>query len=70
MRDELIEHGYQFDTSSNTRISMNDESIESILCGHSEKIALAFNFVQRERPSIIQITKNLRICRDCRQLFD
>ncbi len=47
-------------------ILMNDEDIESILCGHSEKLAIAFNFIQKPRPTTIQITKNLRICRDCR----
>jgi len=66
IRDELIQNGYQFDSSSNTRILINDENIESILCGHSEKLAIAFNFIQRPRPTTIQITKNLRICRDCR----
>ncbi len=66
IRDELIQHGYQFDSASNTRILMNDENIESILCGHSEKLAIAFNFIQKPRPTTIQITNNLRICRDCR----
>jgi hypothetical protein len=66
MRDDLVQHGYQFDLSSNTRILMGDENIEAILCGHSEKIAIAFNFIQESIPSTIQITKNLRICRDCR----
>jgi hypothetical protein len=66
MRDDLVQHGYQFDSTSNTRILMADENIESILCGHSEKIAIAFNFIQESIPSTIQITTNLRICRDCR----
>ncbi len=66
IRDELIQHGYQFDSTSNTRILINNENIESILCGHSEKLAIAFNFIQTPRPTTIQITKNLRICRDCR----
>ncbi len=66
IQDELIQHGYQFDSTSNTRILTNDENIESILCGHSEKIAIAFNFIQQPTPTTIQITKNLRMCRDCR----
>ncbi|CAF1193595.1 unnamed protein product [Adineta ricciae] len=35
------------------------------MCGHSEKLAIAFNFIQQPPPSIIQISKNLRICGDC-----
>ncbi len=52
IRDELIQHGYQFDLSSSTRIPMNDEDIESILCGHSEKLAIAFNFIQEPTQEI------------------
>ncbi|CAF1675051.1 unnamed protein product [Adineta ricciae] len=32
---------------------------------HSERLALAFNFIQRPIPSQIQIVENLRICGDC-----
>ena len=46
---------------------MDGESIESVLNGHSERLALAFNFIQRPIPTRIQITKNLRICGDCRE---
>jgi hypothetical protein len=66
---ELIEHGYKYDASWITRPLRKDESIESVLCGHSEKLAIAFNFIQRTVPSIIQITKNLRVCGDCRTFF-
>lgn len=55
-----------FDSSWITR-SLNDgETVESVLCGHSEKLAIAYNFIQQRRPSFIQITKNLRVCGDCR----
>ena len=69
IRDELIQNGYQFDSASNTRVLMNGKDIESILCGHSEKLAIAFNFIQKPRPTTIQITENLRVCRDCRELL-
>ncbi|UJR29972.1 hypothetical protein I4U23_017519 [Adineta vaga] len=67
IREELIQNGYRFDSSSNTRILMNDEDVESILCGHSEKLAIAFHFIQPAKPTMIQIAKNLRICRDCHE---
>ncbi|CAF1229480.1 unnamed protein product [Rotaria magnacalcarata] len=67
MSAELIEYGHKYDSSWITRPVKEDESVESILCSHSEKLAIAFNFIQRPVPSIIQITKNLRICGDCHQ---
>ncbi|CAF1942653.1 unnamed protein product, partial [Rotaria magnacalcarata] len=62
---ELIQHGHTFDGSWITRPINNDETIQSVLCGHSEKLAIGLNLIQRPVPSIIQVTKNLRICGDC-----
>jgi hypothetical protein len=64
---ELKEHGHEYDSSWITRPLKDGESIESVLCGHSEKLAIAFNLIQRPQPSFIQITKNLRVCGDCRK---
>ncbi len=66
---ELIEHGHKFDGSWITREMHEGETIESSLCGHSEKLAIAFNFIRGRKPSFIQVTKNLRICGDCRKYF-
>ncbi|CAF5153906.1 unnamed protein product, partial [Rotaria sp. Silwood1] len=63
----LLKHGHTFDSSWITRKLDTYESIQSVLCGHSEKLAIAFNLIQRPIPSTIQITKNLRICGDCRK---
>ncbi len=70
MSHELVQHGFQFDPSWITRGLREDETIESVLCGHSEKLAIAFHFIRGRRPSFIQATKNLRICGDCRKLSD
>jgi hypothetical protein len=64
---ELIEHGHRFDPSWTTRPLKRNETVESILCGHSEKLAIAFNLIQGRKPSRIQVTKNLRVCGDCRK---
>ena len=69
LSEELIEHGHEYDSSWITRPIKDDESIESVLCGHSEKLAIAFNFIHESVPSVIQITKNLRVCGDCRKLY-
>ncbi|CAF0947573.1 unnamed protein product [Adineta ricciae] len=64
---ELIEHGHEYDSSWITRPLAEDETIESVLCGHSEKLAIAWNFVANPKTTFIQITKNLRVCGDCHQ---
>ncbi|CAF4321538.1 unnamed protein product, partial [Rotaria magnacalcarata] len=60
MTSELIQHGYKFDSSWITRKIKDGETIQSVLCGHSEKKAIALNFIQRPVPKFIQIAKNLR----------
>ncbi|UJR24102.1 hypothetical protein I4U23_027069 [Adineta vaga] len=62
---ELLENGHKFNSDSITRSISSHETIQSVLCGHSEKLAIAFHFIQPTRPSRIQITKNLRVCQDC-----
>ena len=69
LMNELIEQGYKCDASWITRSLMNDETPESVLCGHSERLAIAFNLIQRPVPSRIQIVKNLRVCNDCREFL-
>ncbi|CAF1382979.1 unnamed protein product [Rotaria sp. Silwood1] len=65
LSNELKEYGHEYDSSWITRPLEYGETIESVLCGHSEKLAIAFNFIQHPQPSLIQITKNLRVCGDC-----
>ena len=64
---EIVEHGHQFDPRWITRSLGPGETIESVLSTHSERLAIAFNFIQESIPSPIQITKNLRLCGDCRK---
>ncbi|CAF1290154.1 unnamed protein product [Rotaria sordida] len=63
--EELIKHGHEYDSSWITRPLDQDETVASVLCGHSEKLAIAWNFVVNPTTSRIQITKNLRVCGDC-----
>ncbi|UJR24038.1 hypothetical protein I4U23_027003 [Adineta vaga] len=65
LEKELIEHGHKFDARWITRPLMPDATVQSVLNSHSERLALAYNFIQRPVPSRIQIVKNLRICGDC-----
>jgi len=63
----LVEHGHQYDSSWITRPLNEDETIASVLCGHSERLAIAWNFVVQPNTTRIQLTKNLRVCGDCRK---
>ncbi|CAF3649448.1 unnamed protein product [Rotaria sp. Silwood1] len=63
--DVLMKHGHKYDASWITRPLREDETIASVLCSHSERLAIAYHFLQQENPSFIQITKNLRVCGDC-----
>ena len=66
LAEELLQHGHVFDPNLVTRPMSPGETYQSILCGHSEKLALAFNLIQPVPPPIIEISKNLRVCPDCR----
>ena len=70
MSDEIIQLGHQYDASWITRPLKPDETIASVLCGHSEKLAIAWNFVENPETTRIQVTKNLRVCGDCRESND
>ncbi|CAF3819776.1 unnamed protein product [Rotaria sp. Silwood1] len=65
---EAIAHGYEYDSSWVTRQLKEEETNLSVLCGHSERIAIAYNFVEEPDTKFIQVTKNLRICGDCHQM--
>eukprot|EP01018_Ginkgo_biloba_P023526 Gb_26260 [translate_table: standard] len=44
---------------------VEEEEKEYILCGHSEKLAIAFGLINTSPGTPIRITKNLRVCGDC-----
>jgi hypothetical protein len=67
--DVLVKHGHEYDSSWITRPLREEETIASALCSHSERLAIAYHFVQQQNPTFIQITKNLRMCGDCRKLL-
>lgn len=44
---------------------VEEQDKEQILCGHSEKLAVAFGLLNTPPGSSLSIIKNLRICGDC-----
>ena len=63
----LLDNGHRYESSWITRPLQPDETDASVLCGHSEKLAIAWNFVVNPNATRIQVTKNLRVCGDCRE---
>ncbi|CAF3494098.1 unnamed protein product [Rotaria socialis] len=59
LKSKAIEYGFTFDSSWITRQLNENETIESVLCGHSEILVIALNF--------IQVAKNLRVCGHCHE---
>ncbi|CAM4965538.1 unnamed protein product [Rotaria socialis] len=68
MPKEVIKHGHKYDASWIVRPMYADETIETLLCGHSERLAMAAHFIHHRKPKRIQLTKNLRICGDCHRV--
>ncbi|KAJ1687553.1 hypothetical protein LUZ63_018943 [Rhynchospora breviuscula] len=48
-------------------INADDRVKEEALCGHSEKLAIAFGILNSAYGRPIHVTKNLRICGDCHE---
>eukprot|EP01018_Ginkgo_biloba_P020997 Gb_22288 [translate_table: standard] len=44
---------------------VEEEEKEHIICGHSEKLAIAFGLISTCPRRPIRVTKNLRVCGDC-----
>ncbi|XP_043693138.1 pentatricopeptide repeat-containing protein At5g66520-like [Telopea speciosissima] len=61
---ELKLAGYKANMSE-VLLDMDEEEKETALCHHSEKLAIAFGFINSKPGTTIRITKNLRVCADC-----
>lgn len=64
LRDQMKLLGYTPDLASMLH-DVDDETKEDMLCGHSEKLAIAFGLLNTGDGMPLRITKNLRVCADC-----
>lgn len=64
LSDRMRKEGYVPDTSCVLH-NINEEEKESLLCGHSEKLAIAFGILNTPPGTTIRVAKNLRVCNDC-----
>lgn len=60
----MRKEGYVPDTSCVLH-DVDDEEKETMLCGHSERLAIAFGLLNTPPGTTIRVTKNLRVCNDC-----
>lgn len=49
-------------------INVDDMAKEDALCGHSEKLAIAFGILNSPKGKTIRVAKNLRVCGDCHEV--
>ncbi|CAN1230093.1 Pentatricopeptide repeat-containing protein DOT4, chloroplastic [Linum grandiflorum] len=66
IRNKMKEEGF----SPKLRYALrngDDAEKEMALCGHSEKLAMAYGMLNLPPRTVIRVFKNLRICRDCHE---
>lgn len=64
LADMMAKEGYVADLQYVLHDVGEDEK-RDILCGHSERIAIAFGLLNTKPGTPLQIMKNLRVCGDC-----
>ncbi|KAK6150248.1 hypothetical protein DH2020_017773 [Rehmannia glutinosa] len=60
----MKEEGYVPDTSCVLH-NVDEQEKENLLCGHSERLAIAFGLLNTPPGTTIRVAKNLRVCTDC-----
>nr|ACD56662.1 putative pentatricopeptide [Gossypium arboreum] len=67
MRRKMKEEGH-FPKTKYALINADEMQKEMALCGHSEKLAMAFGLLTLPPRKTIRVTKNLRVCGDCHEM--
>ncbi|OMO76147.1 hypothetical protein CCACVL1_15849 [Corchorus capsularis] len=67
LRRKMKEEGY-YPKTKYALINADDRQKEIALCGHSEKLAMAYGLLRLPPNKTIRVTKNLRICGDCHEM--
>ncbi|XVF46081.1 hypothetical protein PTKIN_Ptkin02bG0259500 [Pterospermum kingtungense] len=66
LSEKMRKEGYVPDTSCVLH-NVDEEEKETLLCGHSEKLAIAFGILNSPPGTTIRVAKNLRVCNDCHE---
>ncbi|KAH7439600.1 hypothetical protein KP509_04G068200 [Ceratopteris richardii] len=62
---DMKEKGCYPQTHAMLQHHLSDEDKEDYLCGHCEKLAIAFGLISTPPGTPIRVAKNLRVCMDC-----
>ncbi|XP_073028360.1 pentatricopeptide repeat-containing protein At3g57430, chloroplastic [Primulina eburnea] len=62
--ERMKRDGYVPDTSCVLH-NIDEQEKEILLCGHSERLAIAFGLLNTPPGTTIRVAKNLRVCNDC-----
>ncbi|KAG8373077.1 hypothetical protein BUALT_Bualt12G0133200 [Buddleja alternifolia] len=62
--EKLKKAGYDPNTNS-VMVDLDEDEKREVILWHSEKLALCYGLIRKEKQSCIRIIKNLRICEDC-----
>lgn len=64
LSEKMKREGYEPDISCVLH-NVDEEQKENLLCGHSERLAIAFGLLNTLPGTTIRVSKNLRVCNDC-----
>lgn len=64
LSQRMKKEGYVPDTSCVLH-NVDEEEKETMLCGHSERLAIAYGLLNSPPGTTIRVAKNLRVCNDC-----
>ena len=64
LKEKMRLEGYVAETSCVLE-KIDEKSKEDMLCGHSERLAIAFGILNTTEGDVLRIMKNLRVCGDC-----
>lgn len=64
LEERMRVDGYVAETSC-VLLNLNEREKEEMLCGHSERLAIAFGILSTKEGEVLRVMKNLRVCVDC-----
>ncbi|CAL9219446.1 unnamed protein product [Arabidopsis halleri] len=64
----MAKEGYIPDSREVSQNLEEEEEKRRLICGHSERLAIAFGLLNTEPGTPLQVMKNLRVCSDCHEV--
>ncbi|WOK91749.1 pentatricopeptide repeat-containing protein ELI1, chloroplastic-like [Canna indica] len=64
LEERMRAEGYVPETKC-VLVNLDEEEKEDMLCGHSERLAIAFGILNTKDGEVLRVIKNLRVCVDC-----